>query len=228
MQLLSENLKKVNSDQTARVLIIKSGIPKVFCAGADLKARLALSEPEVEAVVKNLRATFMELENVEIPSIAAIEGMALGGGLEMSLACDLRILGKEARVGLVETQLAIIPGAGGTQRLPRLIGPAKAKELIFTGRILDAPTALSFGIADHVTEKGLAFDKALEIAKEICVCGPIGVKAAKQSINKGIDLEKNAAMKVEEECYRRVVYTEDRVEALKAFIEKRKPHFQGK
>jgi len=228
MKLLSSTIKEINADNSARVLIIRSGLPKVFCAGADLKARLALSEPEVEAVVKNLRSTFLELENIEIPSIAVIEGMALGGGLEMALACDLRILGKEARVGLVEAQLAIIPGAGGSQRLPRLIGPSKAKELIFTGRIIDASTALSLGIADHVTEKGAAFDKAVEIAKEIFVCGPIGVKAAKQSINRGIDLEKSEAMKVEEEAYRRVVYTQDRVEALKAFIDKRKPRFEGK
>merc|ERR1711934_756443 len=228
-QMLAEfndELKEAN-DNKARVIVIQSDVPKVFCAGADLKERKTMSPEEVTAFVQSLRASFTALENMPMPTIAAIEGAALGGGLEMALACDIRVAGGMAKIGLPETGLAIIPGAGGTQRLPRLIGPALAKELIFTGRILDSHQAQSAGVVSHAVSHGDALSRALEIAAEITPKGPIAVKMAKLAINHGSEVDKTSGLAFEETCYAQVIPTEDRLEGLKAFAEKRKPVYKG-
>ncbi|CAI5509450.1 unnamed protein product, partial [Closterium sp. Naga37s-1] len=150
-----------------RVVIIRSAVDGVFCAGADLKERKGMTREEVEAFVSSLREAFTDLENLPVPTVAAVEGAALGGGLEMLLACDIRVAGFNARFGLPETSLAIIPGAGGTQRLPRLVGASRAKELIFTARVVRADEALSLGIVSHCVPAGTAHDTALEIARTI-------------------------------------------------------------
>jgi len=227
-QLLSEfgeALDQARKDK-ARVVIIASNVPKVFCAGADLKERKTMSPDEVSEFVRSLRATFTALENMPMPTIAAIEGAALGGGLEMALACDLRIAGAAAKIGLPETGLAIIPGAGGTQRLPRLIGVAKAKELIFTGRVLSAEQADNAGIVQHV-EAGSAVERALQIAAEIVPTGPVAIQMAKLAINRGVEVDKATGMAFEETCYAQVIPTKDRLEGLAAFSEKRKPVYTG-
>ena len=149
-------LSVLSQDPSVRVMILHSLVPGVFCAGADLKERGAMSPEETMAFVRQLRATFTALERLPMPTLAAIEGAALGGGLELALACDLRVMGGGAKVGLPETSLAIIPGAGGTQRLPRLIGRSRAKELIFTARRLGASEAFDYGIADRVCDAGTA------------------------------------------------------------------------
>jgi len=146
----------------------------------------------------------------------------------MALACDLRIAGAAAKVGLPETGLAIIPGAGGTQRLPRLIGPAKAKELIFTGQVLNAQQACDAGIVGEVVEAGNAVDRALEIAAVISSKGPVAVQMAKLAINKGLEVDKASGLSFEETCYAQVIPTEDRLEGLRAFAEKRPPVYTGK
>jgi len=212
----------------ARVVIISSDVPKVFCAGADLKERKTMTPDDVAEFVRSLRASFTAIENFPMPTIAAIEGAALGGGLEMALACDLRIAGAAAKVGLPETGLAIIPGAGGTQRLPRLIGPAKAKELIFTGQVLNAQQACDAGIVGEVVEAGNAVDRALEIAAVISSKGPVAVQMAKLAINKGLEVDKASGLSFEETCYAQVIPTEDRLEGLRAFAEKRPPVYTGK
>ncbi|EYU43580.1 hypothetical protein MIMGU_mgv1a010696mg [Erythranthe guttata] len=140
---LQHTFEAVYKDHTAKVLMINSLVPRVFCAGADLKERITMNPSEVQSFVNSLRSTFSYLEDLHIPTIAVIEGAALGGGLEMALSCDLRICGEDAVLGLPETGLAIIPGAGGTQRLPRLVGKSTAKELIFTGRKIGSKDALS-------------------------------------------------------------------------------------
>ncbi|CAI5968284.1 unnamed protein product, partial [Closterium sp. NIES-65] len=150
-----------------RVVIIRSAVDGVFCAGADLKERKGMTQEEAEAFVSSLREAFTDLENLPVPTVAAVEGAALGGGLEMLLACDIRVAGFNARFGLPETSLAIIPGAGGTQRLPRLVGASRAKELIFTARVVRADEALSLGIVSHCVPAGTAHDTALEIARTI-------------------------------------------------------------
>jgi methylglutaconyl-CoA hydratase len=223
---MQSNLIQVKADQDSRVLILSSSVQKVFCAGADLKERALMSQDEVKSFVQKLQATFNMLEDLEIPTIACIDGFALGGGLEMALACDLRVAGPNARVGLVETSIGVIPGAGGTFRLPRAIGLAKAKEMIFTSAIYDSEQAKALDLFSYIGEEPLA--KALEIASLICQNAPVAVKMAKKSVNLAFGLDRTRAMTIEGLCYAQIVNTEDRVEALNAFKEKRKPVFKGK
>ncbi|KAL3640769.1 hypothetical protein CASFOL_015737 [Castilleja foliolosa] len=217
----------VNEDHTAKVMMICSSVPKVFCAGADLKERKTMSPYEVHDFVKSLRSTFSYLEALSIPTIAVIEGAALGGGLEMALSCDLRICGEDAVLGLPETGLAIIPGAGGTQRLPRLVGKSMAKELIFTSRKISGRNAFSMGLVNHCVPAGQARSKALEIAREIKSKGPLAIRMAKRAIDGGSELDMTTGLELEEECYEQLLHTNDRLEGLAAFAEKRKPNYTG-
>ncbi|KAJ6963100.1 hypothetical protein NC652_001659 [Populus alba x Populus x berolinensis] len=164
---LRNAFETIESDVSAQVVLICSSVPKVFCAGADLKERKTMTPSEVQDFVNSLRSTFSLIEALNVPTVAVIEGAALGGGLEMALSCDLRICGEDAVLGLPETGLAIIPGAGGTQRLPRLVGKSLAKELIFTGRKIDGREAMSMGLVNYSVPAGEAHSKALEIAREV-------------------------------------------------------------
>ena len=211
-----------------RCLVLHSTSETVFCAGADLKERQRMSEKEVLAFVRRLRKSFQALHEVPVPTVAAVGGVALGGGLELALACDLRVGSDTCVVGLPETRLAIIPGAGGTQYLPRIVGLAKAKDLIFTGRQLKAYEAYEFGVLDRYTFQRTAVAEALALAREIVQGGPVALNMAKEAVTKGMghsDLTK--ALAVEDKCYARVIPTKDRVEALEAFANKRKPVFKG-
>jgi len=214
-----------------RVLIVRSLVPDIFCAGADLKERLKLSNLEVKIFVSQLRALNTAVENLPMPVIAAIDGVAVGGGLELALACDMRTASNNAMLGLVETKLAIIPGAGGTQRLSRLIGPAFAKELIFTAKTVTGEQALEMGIVNCVakqnSDKNAAYIKALELGREIIPNGPVSLKMAKVAINAGCDVDMKTGNVIEEACYAQVVPTRDREEGLKAFLEKSTPVYTG-
>ena len=222
-----EALAALKADRTARVVVLHSLADGVFCAGADLKERATMAQPEVDRFVKSLRGAFAELEDLPLPTLAAIEGAALGGGLEMALACDLRVAGADAKLGLPETGLAIIPGAGGTQRLPRLIGRSKAKELIFTGRRIGSEAAAALGLVDHAVPAGQALEKALQIAREILPNGPVALRAAKAAVNRGLEVDRDAGLAIERACYAETIPTKDRLEGLAAFREKRKPLYRG-
>ena len=203
-----------------------------------------MNESEVAAFVHQLRATFTQLDQLPQPTIAALDGAALGGGLELALCCDLRIAGPKSLVGLPETKLAIIPGyfllsdyfsfeylsgdrAGGTQRLARLVGASRAKELIFTGRRLKAQEALDMGIVNRVgSESG--FTAALELAREILPQGPIALRMAKLAVDRGVQVDLQSGLAFEQTCYAQVIPTQDRLEGLKAFREKRSPQYTGK
>ncbi|KAM2181435.1 hypothetical protein EV2_032971 [Malus domestica] len=224
---LQNTFEAVSEDSSANVLLIRSKVPKVFCAGADLKERKMMSASEVRDFVNTLRATFSFLEVLSIPTIAVIEGAALGGGLEMALSCDLRICEEDAVMGLPETGLAIIPGAGGTQRLPRLVGKAISKELIFTGRKIGGREAVSIGLVNYCVPAGEAHLKALEVARNINEKGPIAIRMAKKAIDEGLEVDKTSALALEEHCYEKTLNTNDRLEALSAFAEKRKPKYTG-
>lgn len=178
--------------------------------------------------VDSLRDTFLFLERLPVPSIAAVEGLALGGGLELALACDMRVCGASAQLALPETALAIIPGAGGTQRLPRLVGPTSAKELVFTGKRVGGEEALRLGLVNHVTPEGQALNKALELAQQMLPKGPLALRFAKYAMDRGMELDIEAGLAVESGCYREILQSEDRVEGLRAFSEKREPRFVGK
>ena len=219
---------QLHNDQQVKVVVVKSNVEKVFCAGADLKERLTMSSDEVGPFVEKLRMAFDGVAQLPMPTIAAIDGVALGGGLELALACDIRVAHEQALLGLPETALAIIPGAGGTQRLPRVVGVAKAKELIFTGARLSAKQSEQIGLVSEVVEGRPASARALEIAATIAEKGPVALRMAKKAIDEGISLDLSEALTVEGQCYGGVVYTEDRIEGLKSFTEKRKPIYKGK
>ncbi|WP_243287620.1 enoyl-CoA hydratase-related protein [Geothrix terrae] len=214
-------------DPEVRVVVVHSLVPGVFCAGADLKERAGMSQAEATAFVQGLRSAFTELEDLPMPVIAALEGVAFGGGLELALAADLRVAGAEAKLGLVETSLAIIPGAGGTQRLPRLIGASRAKELIFTARRLGAEEAGRLGIVDRVVPAGGALDAALALAREILPNGPVALRMAKLAVNRGLEMDRDSGLAFEQACYAQVIPTQDRLEGLAAFREKRRPQYRG-
>lgn len=228
---LFQAIDAIKYDTDVRVLIVRSLVPGIFCAGADLKERLKLSNLEVKIFVSQLRALTTAVENLPMPVIAAIDGAALGGGFELALACDMRTASNDAILGLVETRLAIIPGAGGTQRLSRLIGPAFAKELIFTAKTVTGAQAVEMGIVNYAatqnSDGNAAYMKALELGREIIPNGPVSLKMAKVAINAGFDVDMNTGNVIEEACYAQVVPTRDRVEGLTAFLEKRRAVYTG-
>ncbi|CAH1784716.1 unnamed protein product, partial [Owenia fusiformis] len=231
LKLMDEALQTVKYDKKVRAVIVRSDAPGIFCAGADLKERAKMTEGEVGPFVAKGRQVINEFTYLPMPVIVAMDGAALGGGLEMAMAADLRIAASNAKMGVVETRLGIIPGGGGTQRLPRLVGPAIAKELIFTARVIDGDEACKIGLVNHSVPQNeagdAAYQRAVELAQEILPNGPVGVKMAKVAINRGIEVDLDSGLQYEQLCYAQVIPTKDRIEALKAFKEKRKPNFIG-
>lgn len=227
---LGELLATVREDREIRVVILTGAGERAFCAGADLKERVGFTEEQTRAFVSRIGDTFSAVAALPQPVIAAINGVAYGGGLELALACDLRVAVAGARMGLTETSLAIIPGAGGTQRLPRIVGSARAKELIYTARRIDAEEALAMGLVNSVAPAGELQAVSQRLAESIAANGPLAVRAAKQAIdaaNEGLDLP--AALLRERQIYLdQVLPSSDRLEALAAFREKRPPRFTGR
>ncbi|KPM37571.1 hypothetical protein AK830_g8982 [Neonectria ditissima] len=227
----------VDEKGATRAVVLASAVDSCFCAGADLKERRGFSQQETADFLTTLRGTFSSLASLPVPTIAAISSIALGGGLELALAAHFRVLSSNASVGLPETRLGIIPGAGGTHRLPALIGLSRARDLILTGRRVGAPEAYFLGIADRLVEvvpederagsdllaqaRKAALSEAVRLAQEICEGGPIGVRAGLQAVA-------YAQEAVENKMYDRAVNTDDRDEALRAFQDKRKPVFKGR
>lgn len=171
---LSEALDTLRQEPTTRAVLLASAAPGCFCAGADLKERATMTAAEAGEAVGGLRRLMASVAALPMPTIAVLEGAALGGGAELALACDLRVAGAGAALGFPEARLGIIPGAGGTQRLPRLVGAAAAKELVFTGRRVGGAEAAGMGLVDHCVEEGRAMERALEIAADIAQVGGRG------------------------------------------------------
>lgn len=224
---LKDVLNAFNNNPKILCTIITGSGEKAFCAGADLKERFEMDKPEVIATVKLIGDVVTQIQNMRMPVIAALNGVAFGGGLEIALACDIRIIENHARVGLTETSLGIIPGAGGTQRLSRLVGEAQAKYMIFTAQPIQANRAFEIGLVQEITESGESLIKSVEIAKRIEMNGPIAVQLAKSAINKGLDDSLHNGIEIEHEHYLKTLDTEDRIEGLQAFKEKRKPNYIG-
>ncbi|XP_061481815.1 methylglutaconyl-CoA hydratase, mitochondrial isoform X5 [Rhineura floridana] len=212
VKMMSKVMEALKTDKRVRTVIFRSEVPGVFCAGADLKERAKMHSSEVSSFVSKARAAINEMANLPVPTIAAIDGIALGGGLELALACDVRV-------------------AGGTQRLPRTIGVSLAKELIFSARVVDGEEAKSIGLISHVVEQNEAGDaayiRALALAKEFLPQGPVAMRVAKLAINQGMEVDLLTGLAIEEACYAQTIPTKDRIEGLLAFKEKRPPRYKG-
>jgi methylglutaconyl-CoA hydratase len=224
---LRDALLTCKYDRAVRCIVITGAGEKAFCAGADLKERAGMDSVQVRKTVSLIRESINSLESLPQPVIAAVNGVAFGGGTELALACDIRIASETAKLGLTETSLGIIPGAGGTQRLPRLVGKGRAKELIFTARRIDANEALEIGLVEFTVPFASLIDKALEIARQIVRNGPIAVTQAKFAIDKGYDVDLNTGLAIEQNAYEVTIPTKDRLEGLQAFKEKRTPNYIG-
>lgn len=225
---LDAAIAELTTDPDVRVVIITGAGDRAFCAGADLKEREGMDDAGVYRTVRTLRALADAFAALPMPTIAAINGYALGGGFELALAADLRLASANATIGLTETRLGIIPGAGGTQRLPRLVGLTMAKELIFTAKRLSAEEALRRGIVTSVAESPKDLRAAAnELATEIMRAAPLALREAKHALDAGANLPIERALRVESRAYDVLIPTSDRVEALAAFKEKRAPRFRG-
>jgi enoyl-CoA hydratase/carnithine racemase len=228
LQTMRTELEKIRFDTSVRVVIVTGAGDTAFCAGADLKERRGMAPEQVKAYIHTIRDLFAAVENLNKPVLAAVNGVALGGGTELALAADIRLASTNATLGLTETRLAIIPGAGGTQRLPRLVGRGKAKELIFTGKRIGASEALHIGMVNQLTDPETLMKEAFKMAEIICETGPIAIEQAKYAINYGMETDLQTGMAIESNAYWVCIPTEDRLEGLAAFREKRKPQYKGK
>jgi len=228
LRALRDQVEALRFDPDVRVVIITGAGDRAFCAGADLKERTTLSPVQVKEFIFTIRNLFTAIEQLPKPVIAAVNGIALGGGTELALACDVRIAASSVTMGLTETRLAIIPGAGGTQRLPRLVGKGKAKELIFTGRRVDATEALAIGLVNAVSDSADLITVSKKMAEMMCETGPVAIEQAKYAINYGMETDLATGLAIESNAYWVTIPTEDRLEGLAAFREKRKPVYKGR
>jgi|UniRef100_A0A7C4EVK4 enoyl-CoA hydratase/carnithine racemase len=229
LTILGDTLKDVAIDRKVRVVVITGSTQgkNAFSTGADLKERAGMTPDQVRLYIQTIRNVFTMVEELPQPVIAAVNGYAFGGGLELALACDIRLASSTAIVGLTETSLAIIPGAGGTQRLPRVVGLARAKEMILRARRISAQEGLQYGLFLEVVEPDRLLSRSLEIAAEIAANGPVALAQAKFALNKGFEVSLPVGLAIESNAYAVTIPTRDRIEGLTAFKEKRKPVYTG-
>ncbi|MEK4027913.1 MULTISPECIES: enoyl-CoA hydratase-related protein [Bacillaceae] len=228
LKRLQEVTDEISIDPEVKVVIFTGAGEKAFSAGADLKERKTLTETEVRRNVKAIRDVFNSIAALPQPTIAAVNGYALGGGFELMIACDFPIAAAGVQMGLTETSWAIIPGAGGTQRLPRLVGEMKAKELIFTAKKFTAEEGLALGVVLKVVQKEELMTACEQLAADMMKNGPVALKQAKYAIIQGMNTDLQTGLAIESKAYELTIPTEDRLEALQAFSEKRAPKFIGK
>jgi methylglutaconyl-CoA hydratase len=215
-------------DRAVRLVAITGRGERAFSAGADLKERRGMNEAQTRERLDLIGRCFTTWAQHPKPTVAALNGLAFGGGLELALVCDFRIASEGAQLGLTEVRLGILPGAGGTQRLTRLVGAARAKELILLGRRISAARALEIGLVNAVVPGGGLTAAVEGLAAELDGCAPVSVAKAKEAIDRGLDVALDEGLVVERRCYDATLATEDRNEGLLAFAEKRPPRYQGK
>lgn len=223
---LNQVIKQINNNKAIYCTIITGASNKIFCAGADLKERKGMSEEEVIHTVAYIGKTVTNVEKLNMPVIAALNGAAFGGGLELALACDFRYAAEHAVMGLTETSLAIIPGAGGTQRLSRLIGVGQAKHLIYTAERITTEEAQFIHLVEKAFPGEILLDEAIKTAIKIAENGPIALEQAKRAISNGVDLSLRDGLALEHKYYKETIDTDDRLEGLQAFAEKRRPVYK--
>jgi enoyl-CoA hydratase/carnithine racemase len=226
---LGKLAREALSNDSVRAIVITGRGDKAFCAGADLKERQGMTENDIRAQVELYRSELGPLDGSPKPVVAALNGVAFGGGLELALVCDLRVAAAHVTLGLPETTLGIIPGAGGTQRLGRIVGEARAKEMILLGRRLTAAEALSWGLLNRVVPSGTdLLTDTLAFLEPIANGAPIAQAAALEAIDRSFDVPLGVGLELEKVSYDKVLVSADRREALVAFAEKRKPVFTGR
>lgn len=228
VERLWQTCYELRHDAAVRVVILYGGEGAAFCAGADLKERRGMSEDAVRKRLDDYRSCFGALADLPKPTICAINGYAFGGGLELALACDLRVVAEDTQIGLTELRLGIIPGAGGTQRLARLVGVARAKELIFTAARISGRNALELGIVNRSVPADEVLGAAKKLAEAMLLSAPIALAQAKLAIDTGLQLDLQSGLSLESAAYAVTLPTRDRAEGLAAFQEKRRPRFEGK
>lgn len=225
---LGEVVEGIRIDPTIRAVVFTGSGDWAFSVGADLKERKTLTDALVRRNLNKIGDVFTMIDQLPQPTLAVINGFAFGGGMELALACDFRIAVDSAVMGLTETGLAIIPGAGGTQRLPRIIGEAKALELILTAKRLTADEALDYGLLTKKVPAEQLQETANAFVDSLLANGPVAVEQAKFAIKQGMNTDLQTGLAIERKAYEMTLPTEDRIEALNAFAEKRKPVFKGK
>ncbi|MBM7649139.1 enoyl-CoA hydratase/carnithine racemase [Bacillus ectoiniformans] len=225
---LQHTVDAIHNNHDVRVVIFTGSGDKAFSAGADLKERKTLNEAQVRRNVKAIRDVFNSIAALPQPTIAAVNGYALGGGFEWLLSCDFAIAAEGVSLGLTETSWAIIPGAGGTQRLPRLIGEMRAKELILTSKKISAEEAVELGIILKAVPRGELHEACNQLAAAMMKNGPVALKQAKYAITQGMNTDLQTGLAIESKAYELTIPTQDRIEALNAFSERREPQFSGK
>ncbi len=224
---LSSHLDAIEKNPAVRVLIFSGAGDKAFSAGADLKERAGMSETEAFDFVRLIQTTFQKIAAFKMPTIAALNGDAFGGGLELALACDMRIGSKDIQLGLTECALGIMPGAGGTQRLPLIVGLAKAMEMIFCAKRIKGDEAHRLGLLSELSKSGDELACARALAQSIARNAPLALKAAKKALLSNYEQPFIQGLATELACYREILGTKDRLEGLQAFKEKRAPQFSG-
>jgi enoyl-CoA hydratase len=224
---LATALDEVAGDENIRVLVLTGAGDKAFVAGADIKELADLSALQAKCFARKGQSVINKIIGLPIPVIAAVNGYALGGGMEVALACDFIYAAESAGLGLPETTLGLIPGFGGTQRLPRIVGPSQAKELIYTGKIITAAEALAIGLVNHVDAAGALMDAVMDTARNIAAKGRVSLRAAKEAVNNGLDTNLGTGLKIEQDAFAICMISEDAREGTRAFIEKRPPVFKG-
>jgi len=225
--ILAEIFSALAADPAIGAVVLSAAGERAFCAGADLKERAAMSDAQIMAQRPAFRAAFAALLALPQPAIAAVHGFALGGGCELALSCDVIVVDDTAVLGLPEATVGLVPGCGGTQLLTRRVGPGRAADLIFSGRKVAAPEALTIGLADRLVPAGTARAAALDLARQIVGNSPVAVRAAKRALRNGAGLSLSAALDVEDAAWRTAAASADRREGIKAFAQKRKPVWPG-
>lgn len=225
---LEQAFTSLSQEKELLVVVLTGAGEKAFVAGADISQFPSLNREAGIELARKGQKVFQIIADFPCPVICAINGFALGGGLEIALACDIRVVAENAKLGVPEITLGIIPGYGGTQRLPRLLPMGKAKEVVFSGEMVDAATAKSIGIADRLVSSGKALEEATKLAEVIASRGPIALRVAKRVMNKGIEMDLSNALELEAEGFGELCDTEDKNEGAQAFLEKRPPKFKGK
>ena len=217
--------EEVLEDDALSAVIMTSSIAKAFCVGADLKERAAFSDHDLRRQRPIIEDAFGAVRNIPIPTIAAVEGFALGGGCELALSCDLIVASETAVFGLPEVGLGLIPGGGGTQLLPRRVGWNRAADLIFTGRRIDGNDAFRLGLADRLVSAGTARETALQLALTVAANSPVSLRAAKLALRRGFDVDLPSGLLIENESWEHAAYSEDRREGIAAFVGRREPRW---